>query len=136
MKETNPQNLLPIVMEVASLDRNEIVVFGNDYDTPDGTCLRDYIHVNDLAKAHVETIKFLSKNNKIITNLATGEYHSVLDVINKTQKITGKEINYSISDRREGDPDKLYASSNNILGYKNKYSNLDTIIESMWNIYK
>ena len=57
-------------------------------------------------------------------------------MINKAQDITGKEINYSISDRRAGDPDKLYSSSNNILGYKNKYSSLDTIIESMWNIYK
>ena len=135
-KENNPQNLLPIVMEVAAGLRNKINVFGNDYDTPDGTCLRDYIHVNDLALGHIQAIKMLSTNNMIKTNLATGNYYSVLDVINKAQKITNKKINYIIDHRREGDPDKLYASSNNFLYYKNQYSDLDTIIKSMWHIYK
>jgi len=135
-KENNPQNLLPIVMEVAAGLREKINVFGNDYDTPDGTCLRDYIHVNDLAAGHVKAIEMLPDNRKIITNLATGNSYSVLDVINKSSQITNKEIKYSIIDRREGDPDKLFASSNNILNYSNKYSDLDTIINSMWDIYK
>jgi len=135
-KENNPQNLLPIVMEVAAGLRERINVFGNDYDTPDGTCLRDYIHVNDLAIGHVKAIEMLPNNGKIITNLATGNSYSVLDVINKSSQITNKEIKYSIVERREGDPDKLFASSNNILNYSNKYSDLETIISSMWNIYK
>ena len=135
-KENNPQNLLPIVMEVAAGLREKINVFGNDYDTPDGTCLRDYIHVNDLAAGHVKAIEMLSDNGNIITNLATGNSYSVLDVINKSSKITNKEIKKTIVDRREGDPDKLFASSNNLLNYSNKYSDLDTIISSMWDIYK
>ena len=135
-KENNPQNLLPIVMEVAAGLREKINVFGNDYNTPDGTCLRDYIHVNDLAVGHVKAIEMLSNNGKITTNLATGNSYSVLDVINKSSQITNKEIKYSIIDRREGDPDKLFASSNNILNYNNQYSDLDTIISSMWDIYK
>ena len=134
-KELNPQNLLPIVMEVAAGVRNRMNVFGNDYDTPDGTCLRDYIHVNDLAAGHVKALEMLSKNNKIITNLATGKSHSVLDVINKAQDITNVKINFSFSKRRDGDPSSLFAKSNNILNYKNKYSDLDNIISSMWNLY-
>ena len=135
-KEKEPQNLLPIVMEVACGDREKMSVFGNDYDTPDGTCLRDYIHVNDLAVGHVKAIKMLQNKNKIITNLATGNSHSVLDVIEMSKKITGVDIKYDIVDRRPGDPDKLYAQSNNNLNYINQYSDLETIIKSMWNIYK
>ncbi|MDC0145573.1 UDP-glucose 4-epimerase GalE [bacterium] len=136
-KENNPQNLIPIVMEVASGERDKLNIFGGDYNTPDGTCLRDYIHVNDLARGHVKAIEMLKNNNKkIITNLATGNYHSVLDVVNKTSEIINKEINYSIVDRRAGDPDKLFAKSNNVLNHKNKYSDLDTIINSTWRIYK
>ncbi len=135
-KERNPQNLFPIVMEVAAGVRTEMNVFGNDYDTPDGTCLRDYIHVNDLANGHVKALEMLSKNNKIITNLATGKAHSVLDVINKTKDITNTNIDFIITKRRHGDPDSLFAKSNGILNYKNKYSNLENIISSMWNIYK
>tara|TARA_Y100001970_G_scaffold132804_1_gene163893 strand:+ start:235 stop:1182 length:948 start_codon:yes stop_codon:yes gene_type:complete len=135
-KEKNPQNLLPIVMEVASGLREKVNVFGDDYKTPDGTCLRDYIHVNDLAVGHVKAIEMLSNNGRITTNLATGNSYSVLDVINKSSQITNKEINYSIVNRREGDPDKLFASSNNILNYRNEHSDLDTIISSMWEVYK
>ena len=135
-KENSPQNLLPIVMEVAAGLRDKINIFGNDYDTPDGTCLRDYIHVNDLAVGHVKAIEMLPSNGKIITNLATGNSYSVLDVINKSSQITNKEIKYSIVGRRDGDPDKLFASSNNLLNYNNKYSELETIISSMWDIYK
>ena len=135
-KEKEPQNLLPIVMEVACGDRDKMCVYGDNYDTPDGTCLRDYIHVNDLARAHVKAIKMVQSENKIITNLATGKSHSVKDVIKETQTITGKKINFEIVDRRPGDPDSLYAKSNNKLDYSNKYSDLKTIIKSMWEVYK
>jgi UDP-glucose 4-epimerase len=102
--EKNPANLIPIVMEVASGRREKMEVFGNDYDTSDGTGVRDYIHVTDLATAHVKAIEYLNENESIILNLATGESHSVLDVINKTKEISGKNIPYHIVDRRPGDP--------------------------------
>ena len=136
MKENNPQNLIPIVMEVASGYRSGLNIFGGDYDASDGTCLRDYIHVNDLAEGHLKAIEKLNIKDRIITNLATGSFHSVLDVINKTAQITQRKINYKIVSRRKGDPDSIYASSNNILEYENQFSDLDSIINSTWNIYK
>tara|TARA_Y100001960_G_scaffold290516_1_gene331197 strand:- start:923 stop:1873 length:951 start_codon:yes stop_codon:yes gene_type:complete len=136
MKEKSPQNLLPIVMEVASGMKNKMSIFGNDYNTEDGTCVRDYIHVNDLAAAHLKAIEKIKDNSVIITNVATGNFHSVLDVINKAEMITNKKIHYIIDERREGDPDKLYASSNNILNHQNQYSDLETIIKSMWKVYR
>ena len=137
-KEKKPENLLPIVMEVANKTRKSFNVFGNDYDTKDGTCLRDYIHVNDLATAHVKSIDALKDNNKLILNLATGNNYSVLDVINQAEIITNKNIKYNIVERRPGDPDKLYATSHqakNILNWIPQYSDLNTILESMWKIY-
>ncbi len=135
-KEKNPQNLLPIVMETALGKRPSMSVYGNDYDTHDGTCLRDYIHVNDLALGHVKALDILKDKSNVITNLATGNSYSVLEVIQLAEKITGKQINYNIVERRPGDPSSLYAKSNNELNFKNKYSDLETIINSMWDVYK
>ena len=139
-KEKNPANLIPIVMEVACGQRKTIQVYGNDYDTLDGTCLRDYIHVNDLASAHELALNYLSKNgNSLIVNLATGKSFSVMDVINKTQKISRKKINYQVIGRRYGDPSKLYSKSikaEKLLGWKPKHSDLNTIIKSTWEVYK
>ena len=136
IKENNPQNLIPIVMECASGLRDGFNVFGNDYNTPDGTCLRDYIHVNDLAKGHVKAVEELNDTKQLITNLATGKSHSVMDVINEVIRCTNQKINYTISKRRPGDPGSVYATSNNILNYKNEYSNLETIIRTTWDVYK
>ena len=136
--EKNPANLIPITMEVASGLRREMLVFGNDYDTPDGTGLRDYIHVSDLAKAHVKALNFLQQQKNIKVNLSTGERHSVIDVIKMITRVSGKEINYKIVERRAGDPAELYASSDlayNTLHWKPKCSDLKTIIESTWNVY-
>ena len=136
--EKNPANLIPITMEVASGMRNKMHVFGNDYDTHDGTGLRDYIHVSDLAEAHVKALNFLQNNNNLIVNLATGQRHSVIDVINMTNKISSKEIDYEIVERRPGDPAELYASSDlayDTLNWKPKYSDLKTLIQSTWNVY-
>ena len=136
--EKNPANLIPVTMEVASGLRDKMFVFGNDYDTPDGTGIRDYIHVSDLAKAHVEALNFLQKNNNLKVNLSTGERHSVIDVIKMTNKVSGKEINYEIVKRRAGDPAELYASSNlayDTLNWKPTFSDLKTLIESTWNVY-
>jgi UDP-glucose 4-epimerase len=125
-------------MEVASGMRNKMHVFGNDYDTHDGTGLRDYIHVSDLAEAHVKALNFLQNNNNLIVNLSTGQRHSVIDVINMTNKISSKEIDYEIVERRPGDPAELYASSDlayDTLNWKPKYSDLKTLIQSTWNVY-
>ena len=97
-KEKNPQNLLPIVMEIASGLRDEMYVFGNDYETHDGTGIRDYVHVTDLANAHVAALSYLNQENEnIIVNLATGNGYSVLDVIKSTEQVTQKKINYKIT---------------------------------------
>ena len=136
--EKNPANLIPTTMEVASGMRNKMHVFGNDYNTHDGTGLRDYIHVSDLAEAHLNALDFLNNNNNIKVNLSSGERHSVMDVIDMTKKISGKEINYEIVERRPGDPAELYASSDlayDALHWKPKYSDLKTLIESTWNVY-
>ena len=137
--ENNPENLIPIVMEVASGRRQKMEVFGDDYDTDDGTGVRDYIHVTDLASAHVKSIKYLNENASLTVNLATGESHSVLDVINLAKEISGKDIPFDIVDRRPGDPAKLYAGTNRAfesLNWEAKYSDLKTLLETTWKVYQ
>ena len=136
--EQNPQNLLPIVMEVASGVRKSMDIFGDDYETSDGTGIRDYIHVNDLASAHVSALEYLQENDSLTVNLATGEGYSVMDVIKEAESISGHAINYNIVDRRPGDPAELIATSkqaNKLLNWAPKYSDLNTILKSMWNVY-
>ena len=136
--EKNPANLIPIVMEVASGAREKLQVFGNNYKTHDGTGVRDYIHVTDLANAHVKALKHLQNSENIIANLATGESHSVFDVINCAKEISGKEILYEIIDRRIGDPAELYAKSIlalDTLKWKAEYSDLNSLIKTTWDIY-
>jgi UDP-glucose 4-epimerase len=138
-KEKNPANLSPVVMETLAGMRDKMLVFGADYNTPDGTCIRDYIHVNDLAAAHLMAMEYIEENNKdLLVNLGTGEGHSVLDVINKAQEVTGKKVAYQIVGRREGDPEHLVASSelaNRLLDWKAEYSDLETIFKSMAGVY-
>ncbi len=136
--EKNPANLLPIVMEVASGMRDTMQIFGNDYDTHDGTGVRDYIHVSDLATAHVKALNYLQDHNELTVNLATGECHSVLDVINMAESVTEKKIHYDIVDRRPGDPAKLYAHSNlalDALNWKPIHSDLASLVETTWGVY-
>jgi UDP-glucose 4-epimerase len=139
-KERNPGNLLPIVMEVASGMRKEVLVYGNDYDTKDGTGVRDYIHVLDLADAHVRAMDYIiNKKKNIIVNLSTEKGNSVLDIIKCAEKITGKKVSYKIVPRRAGDTATVVASSklaNKLLGWKPKHSDINTIVKSMWQIYK
>ena len=138
VKEKNPANLLPIIMETATAERKLFSVFGNDYDTRDGTCIRDYIHVNDLASSHVKCIESLNKNSVIKLNLSSGNSYSVMEVIKEAEYITNMKINYKIVDRRPGDPDKLYAVSNqakNILKWEPQFSSLENILSSMWKLY-
>ncbi|MFQ6678592.1 MAG: UDP-glucose 4-epimerase GalE [Fidelibacterota bacterium] len=136
--EKSPQNLLPIVMEVATGQRDTMDVYGDDYKTKDGTGIRDYIHVNDLAFAHVKALEYLDKNDSLTVNLATGEGYSVLDVIHEAMAVSGKKIIYNIASRRDGDPAELIATSTlagELLGWEAKYSDLNTILKSMWNVY-
>ena len=137
-KEKNPQNLLPIVMEVLSGKRPKMQVFGTDYDTPDGTCLRDYVHVEDLARAHVAAIeKLLSEPKSHIINLSTGKGTSVLDIINAAERVSGKKVNYEFAPRRAGDPATVIASNDlarEVLGWTPQYTDIDEIVKTTWNL--
>ena len=138
-REKNPANLIPAIMEVASGDRDKIDVFGDNYDTPDGTGMRDYIHVSDLAKAHVRSLGLIQANQSEIINLGSEEQYSVMDVIRLAEKISGKNIPHKIVDRREGDPATIYASSEyarKVLNWSASLSSLENIIETTWRIYK
>lgn len=138
-KERNPANLSPIVMEVASGEREGMDVYGDDYDTVDGTCIRDYIHVTDLADAHLKAMNYIMESDSnLVLNLGSENGYSVLEVINAAEKVIGKKINYNVADRRYGDPDKLVASSKlakEVLGWEAKYSDLKNIFSSMMNVY-
>ena len=138
--EQNPQNLLPVIMETAKGIRKELSVFGNDYDTPDGTCIRDYIHVNDLASAHALALNYISSNDKSITvNLGSETGSSVLEILETARRITGKSIPSKIAGRRSGDPAKLTASAGlarSLLGWKTEYSDIDTLVLTSWEAYK
>ena len=138
-KDINPQNLIPIVMEVASGTRKKLSVFGNDYSTKDGTGIRDYIHVSDLACGHIMALNYLIKHEKDLTvNLGTGDGHSVLDIISMARKVSNKKIEYEFTGRRDGDPGKVIAAGDNakkLINWDPKYSELHTIISSTWNIY-
>ena len=138
-RENNPANLIPAIMEVASGNRDKIDIFGNNYDTPDGTGIRDYIHVSDLAKAHVMSLGLIQAKQSETINLGSEEKYSVMDVIRLTEKITGKTIPHKIVDRREGDPAKIYASSEyarKVLNWSASLSSLENILETTWRIYK
>ena len=137
--EQNPANLIPVVMETACGIRKEMSVFGDDYNTPDGTCIRDYVHVTDLADAHVKALEYISKNNKNLKlNLGSEVGTSVKEVIDIARKITGKPIYAKIEKRRSGDTAVLYTTSKRaleILGWKAQYSDMETIIKTTWNAY-
>ena len=137
-KEKNPQNLLPIIMETATGVRDVMSVFGSDYDTRDGTCIRDYIHVSDLATAHVLAIeKLMEGMPSAVLNLGTGEGTSVKEIIEAAERVIGTKLNVKYADRRPGDPAVLIASSKKareLLGWKPLYTNIDDIIQTTWNL--
>lgn len=128
-------HLIPIVLQVALGQREQVEIFGDDYPTPDGTCIRDYIHVEDLADAHQRALLTLTPGKQIIVNLGTGSGHSVKEVIDVTEKVTGKKINVKMGPRREGDTPSLYADPTNgqkVLGWQAKVTNLEDIIQTAW----
>lgn len=133
-----PQNLIPFITQTAIGLREQLSVFGSDYPTADGTCIRDYIHVVDLAKAHVKALKRLMNKENVekaeVFNLGTGTGSSVLEVINSFERVTGKSLNYKIVDRRVGDITEAYADTakaNTVLGWKAELT-LDDALESAW----
>ena len=133
-----PNNLLPFITQTAAGIREQISVFGSDYDTSDGTAVRDYIHVVDLAKAHVIAVKRLVENktklNFEIFNLGTGNGYTVLEVIQSFEKSNGIKLNYKLVDRREGDIEKVWANTdfaNNELGWKAEKT-IDEMTSSAW----
>ncbi|GGG54828.1 UDP-glucose 4-epimerase [Croceivirga lutea] len=133
-----PQNLVPYITQTGAGLREQLSVFGDDYPTTDGTCIRDYIHVVDLAKAHVAAMKRLvegkNDSNYEVFNLGTGKGSSVLEVIKSFEKVSGAKLNYKIAPRREGDVIQAYADTkkaNNILGWKAQ-STLDEAMASAW----
>ncbi|GGJ80346.1 hypothetical protein GGR02_003453 [Anoxybacillus voinovskiensis] len=136
-EDHNPEtHLIPIVLQHLLGQRDKISVFGTDYDTPDGTCIRDYIHVTDLAKAHILALEALlnGKKKTAIYNLGNGSGYSVKEVIETCEKVTGRKAVIEYTDRRPGDPARLVASSQKIykeLGWKAEYS-LEEIIASAW----
>ncbi|MBT2678795.1 UDP-glucose 4-epimerase GalE [Bacillus sp. ISL-35] len=129
-------HLIPIILQVAQGKREKIMIFGDNYDTSDGTCIRDYIHVTDLANAHILAIQRLREGeSSTVYNLGNGNGFSVKEVIEVSRKVTGKAIPAEVAPRREGDPGRLVASSEKAareLGWEPKYSALETMIESAW----
>lgn len=133
----NPEtHLIPLVLQVPNGKREYISVFGNDYDTKDGTCVRDYIHVNDLAQAHILAMEYLSKGGESnIFNLGNGVGFTVKEVIETARKVTNHTIPIREEERRTGDPSVLIASSEKarkVLGWKPQYADLETIISTAW----
>lgn len=134
-----PSNLVPYATQTAIGVREQLTIFGGDYNTLDGTCIRDYIHVVDLAKAHVQALAYLNQQAApdfiIPVNIGTGTGHSVLEVVNCLQEVTGQKLNYKIGDRRSGDVEQVWAASGGnveLFGWKAELSLLDALRDA-WN---
>jgi UDP-glucose 4-epimerase len=129
-------HLIPIALQVALGERKEVAIFGTDYPTPDGTCVRDYVHVSDLAAAHLLVLEALREKERLIYNLGNGRGFSVREVIDTVRRVTGHAIPAKESPRRPGDPAVLVASSEKIkreLGWSPQYADLESIVRSAWN---
>ncbi len=131
-----PSNLIPYITQTVVGKLNQLSVYGDDYDTPDGSCIRDFIHVEDLAKAHVVSVKRLLSNKNIQLhesyNIGTGKGTSVFEIIRETEKIINNKLNFILADRRDGDIEQIYADTtfaNNVLGWKSEKTIID-ILES------
>jgi UDP-glucose 4-epimerase len=132
-------HLIPLVLQVALGQRERIHVFGDDYPTPDGTCIRDYVHVEDLAAAHLAALERLEEGKVIEVNLGSGVGYSVMQVINACRKVSGQSIPVVNSPRRAGDPAKLIADSalaKTLLEWQPKYTTIEQIVETAWNWHR
>lgn len=137
--EQQPENLLPRVLEAAS-GKRQLKIFGTDYETKDGTCIRDYVHVTDSARAHVMALDYISKSNQSLKlNLGTEKGSSAKEIIEAARKISGQEIPVEEVARRPGNPACLYASSKmakELLGWEAKFSDVSPLVKTTWNAYK
>ncbi len=133
-------HIIPLILQVALGQRDEILVFGDDYPTPDGTCIRDYIHVEDLAEAHLAAVRALEGGRGALEcNLGTGQGYSVLEVIEAARRITGHAIPHRVAPRREGDPPELVSGGSvarEVLGWTPRRSALDDILRDAWNFHR
>lgn len=138
--EQKPQNLLPRVLDVAVGQNEFIEIYGVDYDTPDGTCIRDYIHVNDLCRAHVLALDYIRQHGKdLVLNLGAGEGLSVREILAMAGVVSGRPIPVKETGRRPGDPSMLVADASRafeLLGWRAEHSDARTLIESSWQVYK
>jgi UDP-glucose 4-epimerase len=132
---TPESHLIPIVLQVALGQRESISIFGDDYPTADGTCIRDYVHVDDLASAHLAALERLQPGKAIKVNLGTGRGYSVREVIDACRQIAGHPIPAVIAPRRAGDPPELVADArlaSKLLGWKPEYATIESIVETAW----
>lgn len=129
-------HIIPLVLKAIKGEIPKITVFGTDYDTPDGTCIRDYVHVEDLADAHMLALeKLINEGKSLKINLGTGIGNSVKEIITAAEEVTGKKVPIEFGQRREGDPDKLYATNQyakEVLGWDPKYTDIKEIIKTAW----
>lgn len=135
-EEHDPEtHLIPLALRASLLGATPLKVFGTDWDTPDKTCVRDYVHVSDLADAHILALDYLKSHDNGVFNLGNGNGQSVLDIISTIQKVTGNKVNYQSAPRRQGDPSRLVADSAKAvskLGWKPQYPGLESIIAHAW----
>jgi UDP-glucose 4-epimerase len=134
-KHEPESHLIPLVLDAAIGRRDSIRIYGSDYPTPDGTCIRDYVHVSDLADAHLLALQALDRHSKLIYNIGNGKGFSVREIIDSVQRVTGKPVKVDDYPRRPGDPAVLVASSERItheLGWSPRFTQLDDIIATAW----
>jgi len=132
---TPETHLIPIVLQVALGQREKVWIYGNDYPTPDGTCIRDYVHVDDLADAHLRALERLQPGEGIRVNLGSGHGYSVQQVIDACRKVTGHSIPAEVAPRRPGDPPELIADSSlarQVLGWSPGYTDIESIVRTAW----
>ena len=138
--EHEPNNLLPIVLETIMGRREKVEVFGTDYDTRDGSCIRDYIHVSDLADAHLLALDYLKRENQdLVVNLGTSKGLSVLEIMQIAREVSGAEFKYTLGPRRAGDPAVVLAKADlaaELLGWRAKHSNAQTLLETSLRAYR
>ena len=132
-------HLIPLILDAASGKREFVSVFGGDYPTPDGTAIRDYIHISDLSQAHLLALKYLQDGGgSDVFNLGNGSGFSVLDVIDAARRVTGLDVPYKVEPRRPGDPSRLIAKADkaaSVLGWNPQHTLLDSIIDSAWKVH-
>ena len=128
-------HLIPLIIQAATGRRSEVEIYGTDYDTPDGTCIRDYIHIEDLCRAHLLALDKLEQDSELVCNLGNGKGYSVREVIETVKKISGKDFKVTESDRRQGDPPILTSDATKAeteLGWKTRFAELEKIVETAW----